>query len=401
MLGMARPATSSGIPALGHDQGDLLLQQVAQRLASSVREGDTVARLGGDEFVVVLESLHGNAQEAANQTETVGEKILATLGQAYQLDAIEHHSTASMGATLFYGHETSIDDVLRQADLAMYKSKETGRNALRFFDPAMQTVVMQRAELESSLRRAMEGSQFVLHYQAQVVDAGRITGAEVLVRWQHPEQGLVAPAEFIPLAEETGLILPLGDWVLNTACSQLATWATEPAMAAFTLAVNVSAQQFREPDFVSKVLGILRQTGANPNRLKLELTESLLVENVQDVIKKMTALKSRGVGFSLDDFGTGYSSLSYLKLLPLDQLKIDKSFVRDILVDPNDAAIARTIVALAQSLGLDVIAEGVETQAQWDFLASSGCHAYQGFFFSQPLPVEDFEALARSAVRAL
>ncbi len=381
---------------LGHDQGDLLLRQVAQRLTASVREGDTVARLGGDEFVVVLGSLKGSLQEAATQTEAIGEKILATLKSTYQFHGTEYRSTASIGATLFSGQQTSIDELLKQADLAMYKSKETGRNALRFFDPAMQTIVVERAALEAGLRSAIADNQFLLHYQAQVVDGGRVTGAEALVRWQHPQRGMVSPAEFIPRAEETGLILPLGNWVLASACTQLARWAIRPEMAHLTIAVNVSAQEFRERDYVDKVLATISRSGANPNRLKLELTESLLVDNVQDVIGKMFALKARGVGFSLDDFGTGYSSLSYLKRLPLDQLKIDQSFVRDVLTDPNDAAIVRTIVALAQSLGLGVIAEGVETATQRDFLASSGCHAYQGYFFSRPLPVDDFEKLVRS-----
>jgi diguanylate cyclase (GGDEF)-like protein/PAS domain S-box-containing protein len=375
---------------LGHDRGDLLLRQVAQRLAASVREGDTVARVGGDEFVVVLGSLHESQQEALRQTEAVGGKILAVLGNPYQLDDVEYRSTASIGATVFRGHQASIDELLKQADLAMYKSKEKGRNALCFFNPAMQTVVVERAALEAGLRSAIEENQFLLHYQAQVVD-GEVTGAEALVRWRHPARGIVAPADFIPLAEETGLIVELGNWVLQSACAQLASWAARADMAHLTIAVNVSAQQFREPDFVAKVVAIIGQTGARPERLKLELTESVLVDNVQDIIQKMSALKTRGVVFALDDFGIGYSSLSYLKRLPLDQLKIDQSFVRDVLVDPNDAAIARTIVALAQSLGLGVIAEGVETEAQRDFLASAGCHAYQGYHFCRPLPVEDFE----------
>jgi EAL domain-containing protein (putative c-di-GMP-specific phosphodiesterase class I) len=239
--------------------------------------------------------------------------------------------------------------------------------------------------------------QFILHYQAQVVDDGRVTGAEVLLRWRHPRRGVVSPAEFIPLAEEAGLILPLGQWVLETACRQLALWSERPTLAHLTLSVNVSAHQVGQPDFVERILAILAETGAEPQRLKLELTESMLAHNVQDIIKKMFELKAQGVGFSLDDFGTGYSSLSYLKRLPLDQLKIDQSFVRDVLVDPNDAAIARTIVALARSLGLGVIAEGVETQAQRDFLADSGCHAYQGYFFSRPLPIDGFEDFAERA----
>jgi diguanylate cyclase (GGDEF)-like protein/PAS domain S-box-containing protein len=376
---------------LGHDKGDLLLQQVAQRLAASVLESDTVARVGGDEFVVVLGSLSGNHHEAARQTEALGEQLLAVLGSPYQLGDIEYRSTASIGATVFSGHQASMDELLKQADLAMYKSKERGRNAVCFFDPDMQTVVVERAALEAGMRNAIDANQFLLHYQAQV-DGDRTTGVEALVRWQHPQRGIVPPAEFIPLAEETGLILALGGWVLEAACAQLARWATRPDMAHLTIAVNVSVQQFREPDFVEKVLTVISQTGARPDRLKLELTESVLVDNVQDIIGKMSALKTRGVVFALDDFGIGYSSLSYLKLLPLDQLKIDRSFVRDVLVDPNDAAIARTIVALAQSLGLGVIAEGVETAAQRDFLAAAGCHAYQGYYFCRPLPIEGFEA---------
>ena len=379
---------------LGHDKGDLLLQQVAQRLVASVREGDTVARLGGDEFVVVLGGLNGSIEDAATQTETVGEKILAALNNTYRLAETEYRNTASIGATVFRGHEMPIGDLLKQADLAMYKSKETGRNNFHFFDQAMETVVVERASLEAGLRKAVEGRQFLLYYEAQVVGDGRITGAEALVRWQHPERGIVAPAEFIPQAEATGLILPLGQWVLETACALQARWANQPEMAHLTMAVNVSAQEFRARDFVDKVLAAISQTGANPNRIRLELTESLLVENMEDIIEKMFALKAKGVSFSLDDFGTGFSSLSYLKRLPLDQLKIDQSFVRDVLTDPNDAAIARTIVALAQSLGLGVIAEGVETEAQRDFLADSGCHAYQGYFFSRPLPVDAFEQFA-------
>jgi diguanylate cyclase (GGDEF)-like protein/PAS domain S-box-containing protein len=386
---------------LGHDKGDVLLQQAAQRLAASVGESDTVARVGGDEFVVVLGNLNGNGPEAANQTEIVGERILDVLGRAYQLDEVEYRSTASIGATVFKGHQTSIDELLKQADLAMYKSKERGRNAMCFFDPAMQTAVVERAALEAALRKAIEENQFVLHYQAQVIDGNRVTGAEALVRWHHPQNGMVSPANFIPLAEETGLIRALGNWVLETACEQLARWKMHPEMAHLTMAVNVSAQQFREPDFVDKVLGVIHKTGANPGRLKLELTESLLVDNVQDVVKKMWALKTRGIEFSLDDFGVGYSSLSYLKRLPLDQLKIDESFVRDVFTDPNDAAIARTIVALAKSLGLGVIAEGVETAEQRDFLASVGCHAYQGFYFCRPLPVDGFEAFVRNGNQAV
>jgi diguanylate cyclase (GGDEF)-like protein/PAS domain S-box-containing protein len=380
---------------LGHDIGDLLLQQVAERLITCVREGDTVARLGGDEFVLMLEGLSENTQEAATQTEIVGGKILTTLNERYQLGGHAYHSSPSIGATLFTGHQGTIDDLLKRADLAMYQAKAAGRNTLRFFDPEMQAAVSTRAALETDLREAVLKEQFVLHYQAQVDGDGSLTGVEVLVRWQHPKRGIVSPADFIPFAEETGLILPLGHWVLQTACAQLAKWATRPEMAHLTVAVNISARQFGLPNFVEEVLAILDHHGANPERLKLELTESLLVNDVEGVIVKMTALKEKGVCFSLDDFGTGYSSLSYLKRLPLNQLKIDQGFVRDILNDPNDAAIAKMVVALAESMGLAVIAEGVEIEEQRISLARLGCHAYQGYLFSRPLPLDEFEAYVK------
>ena len=380
---------------LGHDIGDLLLQQVAQRLSKSVRNTDTVSRVGGDEFVVILEDLSENIQQAANQTEVVGEKVLAALNQPYQLDSYVHHSTSSIGATLFVNHQGNLDDLLKRADLAMYKAKASGRNTMRFYDPKMQDVVSTRAALEADLREAIMKEQFALYYQPQVVGHGRLVGAEVLIRWQHSERGFVSPAEFIPLAEETGLILPIGHWVLKTACIQLAKWAAQAEMAHLTVAVNVSPRQFRMSTFVEEVLDVISQTRANPHRLKLELTESLLVDDVDDIIAKMTALKANGVNFSMDDFGTGYSSLSYLKRLPLDQLKIDQSFVRNIITDTNDAAISKMVIALAESLGLEVIAEGVETEEQMEFLAGQGCNAYQGYFFSRPLPLKDFEEFAK------
>lgn len=379
---------------LGHEVGDALLIQVGQRLKACVREVDTVARLGGDEFVVILSSLSASEAEAASATEAVADKILIAFKQIYQIGNLVHHSTASIGVTLFRGTSISLDDLLKQADLTMYRAKAGGRNTVRFFDPAMELAVKEHAALEDDLRLALGEQQFELHYQALVTGEQRVIGAEALIRWRHPRRGMVSPAEFIPLAEETGLILPLGHWVLETACTQLASWAGEPRLSHLTVAVNVSAHQFRQDDFVEEVLAVLKITGANPQRLKLELTESMLVHNVEEIIEKMFALKAKGIGFSLDDFGTGYSSLSYLKRLPLDQLKIDQSFVRDVLIDPNDAAIARTIVALAQSLGLGVIAEGVETLAQRDFLANVGCHSYQGYLFSRPLPQGDFVRLA-------
>ncbi len=381
---------------LGHDMGDLLLKQVAQRLISCVRAEDTVARLGGDEFMVILANLGKDATESASRVDLVAEKILAELNQNYHLNEVIYHCTPSIGASLFQGQQAEIDILLKQADLAMYRAKDAGRNAIRFFDPDMEQVVMKRAALEKDLRAALQQEQFVLYYQAQVA-GGQLTGAEVLIRWPHPQRGLVSPFEFIPIAEENGLILPIGLWVLEAACKQLAIWAKQPAFAHLTIAVNVSAQQFRQDDFANHVLNILKATGADPQRLKLELTESLLVSNVDEVIEKMFALKAKGVGFSLDDFGTGYSSLSYLKRLPLDHLKIDQSFVRDVLSDPNDASIAKTIIALAASLGIGVIAEGVENALQRDFLAQAGCHAYQGYFFGRPVPIAEFEHYAQQS----
>jgi diguanylate cyclase (GGDEF)-like protein/PAS domain S-box-containing protein len=376
----------------GHDVGDLLLQQVAQRLLKCVREEDTVARLGGDEFVVMLENLGDTAQEAATHGKLVGEKIIEVLNQGFDLAGHEHHTTPSIGIALFTGHTDTVDELLKRADLAMYQSKASGRNTLRFFDSEMQATVTARAELEAHFRDGLHHGQFQLYYQKQVDHQGRLVGAEALVRWRHPRRGLVSPAEFIPMAEETGLILPLGQWVLETACRQLAQWARQAHTEHLSLAVNISARQFRHPDFSSHILRALSDSGANPERLKLEITESLLLDDIEDIIAKMMVLKAHGVGFALDDFGTGYSSLSYLRRLPLDQLKIDQSFVRDIFTDANDAAIVRAIVALAESLGLNVIAEGVETLAQRDFLARQGCLTYQGYLFGQPMPVESLDA---------
>ena len=381
----------------GHEVGDLLLKEVAQRLRSCVREQDTVARLGGDEFVVVLENLSSDAAEAAAQTRTLGELMLERLRQPYQLAGHEHHFTASIGATLLQGHRDSVDEVLKQADMAMYRAKDAGRNTLRFFDPDMQRAVNRRALLEAELHNGLRLSQFVLLYQPQVDSLGQITGAEALVRWQHPVQGIVPPSEFIPLAEESGLIVPLGHWVMETALRQQALWRQDPQLAQLNLAINVSARQFLQDDFVAQVLALLQRTGAAPAQIKLELTESLLLHNVDNVITTMRALKAQGLGFSLDDFGTGYSSLSYLKRLPLDQIKIDQGFVRDVLLDPNDAAIARAIIALADSLGLDVIAEGVETAAHHQFLLAHGCKAFQGDLFGRPLGLEEFESRIRQA----
>ena len=378
----------------GHNMGDLLLKEVAQRLVASVREMDTVARLGGDEFMVMLENLGDDLDSAARQAKVVSEKILRRINQPYVLGVSElHHSTASIGIALFSPNELSVDELIKQADVAMYQAKDAGRNLMRFFDAEMQVRLNERAAMEADLREGIEKGQFVLHYQPQVDSAGAVLAAEALVRWVHPQRGLVEPGQFIPLAEEAGLIGELGKWVLVTTCVQLARWAAQPRMSQLVLSVNVSSHQFSQADFVDQVTQVLLQTGADPRRLKLELTESIMIRNVDDVMAKMNALKAQGIGFSLDDFGTGYSSLSYLKRLPMDELKIDQGFVRDILLDANDAAIARMVIALADSMGLTVIAEGVETSAQRDFLAELGCHHYQGYLFSGPLPAQAFEAL--------
>lgn len=380
---------------LGHSVGDLLLKEVADVLSHCVRENDIVGRLGGDEFVVIMTNL-GEAPEAARQgAEAAARYLQKEVGRTFRLGNIIHRNASSIGVTLFRGEQESIESLMRQIDLATYKAKAAGRNAIRFFDPGMEQAIRERAALEEDLRYALEEEQFFLHYQVQIGEGGRVEGAEVLLRWQHPERGMVSPAVFIPLAEETGDIVQLGSWVLEQAASQLARWAGSPDTGHLALAVNVSAVQLHQPDFVQRVTAILRLAGADPGRLKLELTESMLVEDIETSIGKMQALKELGITFALDDFGTGYSSLSYLKRLPLSQLKIDQSFVRDVLLDPNDAAIARSIVALAQGLGLGVIAEGVETEEQREFLAASGCHRCQGYLFGRPVVVAEFERLIR------
>ncbi|RRS02369.1 EAL domain-containing protein [Aquabacterium soli] len=386
---------------LGHDMGDRLLQQLATRLQGALRERDTLARLGGDEFVVVLQELSPGLHESAEQAREVGERLLSALAAPCELDGHEHHSTCSIGVAMFGAAHpvASLEELMKHADLAMYEGKAAGRNTLRFFDPAMQNAISQRTALESDLRRGLQRGELLLHYQAQVDDTGRLLGAEALVRWQHLQRGMVSPAEFIPVAEQGGLILPLGEWVLLTACRQLASWALHPLLGRLTLSVNVSARQFHQPDFVDQVVMALQRTGARADRLKLELTESVLIDDVDAVVSRMGALKACGVRFSLDDFGTGYSSLNYLKRLPLSQLKIDQSFVRHVLTDSNDAAIARTIIALAAAMGLSVIAEGVETQAQREFLKRHGCTSYQGYLFGRPMPLAAFEALAQATAQ--
>ncbi len=375
----------------GHDYGDLLLQEVASRLSRNVREGDTVARLGGDEFVVALESLNSIAQEAAVQAETIAEKIRNELSLPYQLNGIEHHSSPSIGVSLFRGHQNSLDEVLKQSDLAMYQAKASGRNKVCFFDPAMQARMDYRAELEQDLRASLRSQQLMLHYQMQVDDAGHVVGAEALLRWNHPERGMVSPAQFIPLAEEIGMILPIGDWVLEQACQQLKKWEREPAMRDIRLAVNISARQLSQPYFVELVKETIEQSGIRATQLKLELTESFILNDIEEAIEKMLELRTIGVRFSMDDFGTGYSSLAYLTRLPLEQLKIDQSFVRDISRDKNSRVMTRTIINIAHNFGLEVIAEGVETDEQLAFLRQYGCTRFQGYLFGKPVPAQTFE----------
>jgi diguanylate cyclase (GGDEF)-like protein/PAS domain S-box-containing protein len=377
---------------LGHQKGDLLLQQVAERLRSCVARGDTVARLGGDEFVILLENSGHKPLQPAEGARIVSERILAKLGEPYLLSGYLHHSTCSIGVTLFGRAPWSVSELLKQADLAMYQAKNAGRNTVRFFDPEMQAVVTANATLATDLRQAWREGQFLLDYQPQVGADGRMTGVEALLRWRHPHRDIVPPSHFIPTAEDTSLIIPIGGWVLEQACAQLAEWARRPDRKHLSIAVNVSVRQFRDPEFVDEVMRAIEKAGIVPHKLKLELTESLLADGIEVTVAKMGSLKEMGVTLSLDDFGMGYSALSYLKRLPLDQLKIDREFVKDILTDANDAAIARTIIGLAQSLGLGVIAEGVETQAQRAFLAQQGCHEYQGYLFCKPLPIGELEA---------
>ncbi len=379
----------------GHDVGDRLLVEVARRIQSCLRQEDTVSRLGGDEYVVMLEALGQSERAAATQAEAIAEKIRYALSLPYILDSsgTEYFSTTSTGLTLFLGQENTVEILLKHADVALYRAKDAGRNTIRFFSPAMQSAIESRAALEIALRRGLDKGEFGLYYQPQVDQNGRLIGAEALVRWLSPTQGVVSPAQFIPLAEESGLILHLGQWVLDTACAQLKAWEDDPRTRNLMLSANVSARQFLQPGFVEQVRQSLFSSGANPTRLKLELTESVVLDNIDTVISRMQELDTLGVGFSMDDFGTGYSSLSYLKRLPLDQIKIDQSFVRDIPGDPNDAAIVRAILAMSHSLGLDVIAEGVETQAQRDFLLDNGCLAYQGYLFGRPMPIEEWESL--------
>ncbi|MGZ8927472.1 MAG: EAL domain-containing protein [Methylobacter sp.] len=397
---------------LGHDRGDQLLIEVGRRLQSCVRDVDTVARLGGDEFVVMLEFLDEQETEATGQAFAVAEKIRSNLAKFYLLNSnsdntlqpyVKHYSTGSIGFVLFLGHETSSEELLKRADVAMYQAKQAGRNAIRVFVPEMQQALNLRASLETDLRNALDRNELSLHYQVQVDELGQPVGAEALIRWVQSERGMLSPAEFIPLAEETGLILPIGHWILQQGCKTLVDWAKYPETRELKLAVNISSRQLSQPDFVEQVCSMLAETGANPALLKLEITESVVLDNVEDTIAKMHAIRGLGITFSMDDFGTGYSSLSYLQKLPLEQLKIDQSFVKNMAFNTHDSAIIRTILALGKNLGINVIAEGVETEAQRELLTSYGCPKFQGYLFGRPVPADDFKQslLTRPAKNSL
>lgn len=374
----------------GHGTGDLLLVEVARRLKNNLRESDTVARMGGDEFVVLMSELSENEHSAFEQSLVIAEKISKILNQPYHLNQFTYNCSASIGVTLFRGAEISIEEVHKRADAAMYQAKNSGRNAVRFYDPQTHAALEARSELENQLRMAIAQKQLHLYFQIQVDQNSRPIGAEALVRWIHPQLGMIFPAEFIPVAEETGLILPIGQWVLESVCRQIKLWESDPLARELTIAVNISARQFHQADFCMLVNGLIRQNGINPSRLKIELTESAVLNDIDDTIIKMHALKKAGVRFSIDDFGTGHSSLSYLTQLPLDQLKVDQSFVHNIGVKTTDSVIVQTIIGMAANLNMESIAEGVETPAQRDFLEQAGCKLYQGYLFGKPVPLEKF-----------
>jgi len=374
----------------GHAMGDLLLIEVARRLKTCVRASDTVARLGGDEFVALLGELSEDEQSASEQAQMIAEKISHALSQPYHLGQIIYNCSASIGVTMFRNAGVSIEEVHKRADAAMYQAKNAGRNAVRFYDPQTQAALEARSELEHALRVAIEQQQLRLYFQIQVDHNSKPIGAEALIRWAHPQMGLVFPGQFIQIAEETGLILSIGQWILESVCKQLKIWEFNPLTRNLQIAVNVSARQFYQPNFVAQVDDLIRQTGINPAQLKLELTESMVLDDIEDTVIKMHELKKIGVRFSMDDFGTGYSSLSYLTQLPLDQLKVDQSFVRNIGIKPSDAVIVQTIIGMATNLNMESIAEGVETRAQRDFLEQAGCKFYQGYLFGKPVPLEKF-----------
>lgn len=383
---------------MGHNIGDLLLIEVATRLQACVREQATIARLGGDEFVILLENLDKIPSIATIQAEAVSSTILAALSLPYLLNNYEYYGSTSIGICLFTQEDTTESKLLKHTDTAMYLAKKAGGNTKRFYDPSIQAKLEIRTELGRDLRRALIENQLILNYQIQVDKNNHIFGAEVLIRWQHPKYGIVSPSEFIPLAEEMGLITPIGYWILETVCVQLKSWESDPLTRDLHLAINISSRQFYQTDFVDQVIVILNKIAIDPSKLKFEITESIIMDDMNDAIIKMMALRQIGIRFSLDDFGTGYSSLSYLTKLPLDQLKIDQSFVSNIGIKESDAVIVQTIIGMAHNLGMEVLAEGVETEDQRTFLEEHGCHVYQGYLFSKPVDVKHFNVLLTDVV---
>ncbi|MDP3699660.1 MAG: EAL domain-containing protein [Hylemonella sp.] len=382
---------------LGHKVGDALLQAVAGRMLRKVGELGLVAHTGGDEFAVLLDTLDADPERASAQARSLAEKLLESMREPFGIDHQYHLVSVSIGVALFDGPDTGADELIKRAEIAMYEAKAGGRNAIRFFDHDIALQLGQRVALEADLHQALAQQQFCVHYQPQFDSSGRMVGAEALVRWQHPQRGLVMPGQFITVAEETGLILPLGLWVLEQVCQQIQRWRGQPVLGELVISVNLCVHQILQANFVESVTSVLMATGADPRRLQLELTESVLAHNIDDATDKMHRLVALGVQFALDDFGTGYSSLSYLKRLPIQQLKIDASFVRDLQTDPNDVVITQTIIALGQSLGLEVIAEGVETEAQRDILVQQGCRLFQGYFYARPQALADLVDLVRKA----
>ncbi|MCF6178462.1 MAG: EAL domain-containing protein [Geopsychrobacter sp.] len=385
--------------SLGHHVGDALLEEVARRLTNDLRLEDTVSRLGGDEFIMLLSDMGEEPTNAASQTQIKAEQIQKQLSLPYKVLGHDLHITPSIGVAIFPSDDDPDEngnDILRHADTAMYRAKDDGRDAIRFFLPSMQAAADQRLNIEKDLRYALERNEMELYFQPQVDPTGKIVGAETLLRWHHPDKGFISPAEFIPVAEATGLILPIGLWVLEMSCRQIKTW-TDKGLSIGHLAVNVSPRQFRQPGFIHQVYQVIAQTEADPQQLGLELTEGMVIDNIADTIEKMQALKRMGIELSIDDFGTGYSSLAYLKRLPLDIIKIDQSFVRDIQTDESDAAIVETIIVMAHHLNLNVIAEGVETDFEFDFLNQRDCLIYQGYYFSRPVPEPEFTRMLQSA----
>lgn len=375
----------------GHDSGDEVLQEIANRIQATVRHEDSIARIGGDEFVVILENISKDKEQAASHARMVGSKLLEVMARPYIVRGMEFHASVSIGVTLFCHLHESVHDLLKRADMAMYEAKKAGRNTLRFYDPVMQEMLEQRTQLEYHMRHALKKNEFRLYFQRWVDQAEHTKGAEILLRWDHPQHGLITPMNFIPLAEETGLIVPIGKWVLEEACRRLKIWQEHDKTKDLKLSVNISAREFKEPDFIDNIKQLLTQTAIDPSLLVLEITESTLLENMEEFIDKMNKLREFGISFALDDFGTGYSSLSHLKRLPINELKIDQSFVKDLGVDKNDEAIVQTIIQMGKTLGMEVIAEGVETQAQREMLEHYGCHNYQGYLFGKPGPLKAFE----------